>query len=213
MVENKLSGLKWSLFWIKSPVMRFLSLCDTDVSAYRILSYSALTTGEFPMTPISPATGETSHHISSWLQPSATLTTVTNSRLCLDWSTMISASRENTRINLSCSARSGMESPIWCSLMFPKNWWMFLMLGMGHVIHTTHGLVSAYHKHIVPWCLGIRPFYETAGLRSVQRTFCFLFCLQQQTVCALNDHCSANGHVSVIYSNSSLIVHSLSDIG
>ncbi len=48
------------------------------------------------------------------------------------------------------------------------------------------------------------------GARSAQRTFCF--CLQQQTVCVLNDHCSANGHVPLINLNSSFIAHSLGDI-
>ncbi len=43
----------------------------------------------------------------------------------------------------------------------------------------------------------------------VQPSERFVFCLQQQTVCALNDHCSANGHVSLINSNSSVIAHSL----
>ncbi len=41
----------------------------------------------------------------------------------------------------------------------------------------------------------------------------FVFCLQQQTACALNDHSSAKGHVSLIYSNSSLIAHTLGDMG
>ncbi len=51
------------------------------------------------------------------------------------------------------------------------------------------------------------------GLSSVQRMFlfvCLFVCFQQQTVFVLNDHCSANGHVSLI---SSLIAHSLGDIG
>ncbi len=51
----------------------------------------------------------------------------------------------------------------------------------------------------------------TPGARSAQRTL-NVFCLQQQTVCALNDHCSANDHVSLINSNSSIIAHSLGDI-
>ncbi len=46
----------------------------------------------------------------------------------------------------------------------------------------------------------------------VQPSEHFVFCLQQQTVCALNDHCSANGHVSLINSNSSVIAQSLGDI-
>ena len=47
---------------------------------------------------------------------------------------------------------------------------------------------------------------------SIQPSERFVFCLQQQTVCPLNDHCSANGHVSLINSNSSFIAHSLGDI-
>ncbi len=56
-------------------------------------------------------------------------------------------------------------------------------------------------------------FIVTNGHRgSVQYSERFVFCLQQQTVCALNDHRSANGHVPLIYSDSSLIAHSLGDI-
>ncbi len=46
-------------------------------------------------------------------------------------------------------------------------------------------------------------------LGPVQPSERFVFCLQQQTVCALNDHCSANGHVSLINSNASFIAHSV----
>ncbi len=54
--------------------------------------------------------------------------------------------------------------------------------------------------------------YTRRHMDPVQFSERFIFCLQQQTVCALNDHCSGNCHVSLIYSNSSLIAHSLGDI-
>ncbi len=45
------------------------------------------------------------------------------------------------------------------------------------------------------------------GLRSDQQTFATFFCLQQQTVPSLNDDPLANGHLSVMSSNTPLIGH------
>ncbi len=55
----------------------------------------------------------------------------------------------------------------------------------------------------------------TLGANNIRAPFStvsvFVSCLQQQTVSTLNEHCSANGHMSVIYSNSSLIAHSVAN--
>ena len=39
--------------------------------------------------------------------------------------------------------------------------------------------------------------YDPGSVQPSERFF--FFCLKQQTVCALNDHCTAHGHVSLIY--------------
>ncbi len=75
------------------------------------------------------------------------------------------------------------------------------------------------------WCVGVKLWmsrgeHVSPTIHSLQgktwRPFSpanlFVFCLQQQTFCMLNDHCSGNGHVSLINSNSSPIAHSLGDI-
>ncbi len=58
----------------------------------------------------------------------------------------------------------------------------------------------------LPVLLGL-PVHGVLDQGPVQPSERFVFCLQQQTVCALNDYCSANGHVSLINSNSFLIAY------